>query len=127
MFDVVKYAKDSDARIASVTPVSEAPADAAERKDAPERKSETRLVSRSRVESTLSDEAWASARIGAATVVMPSDDLIRLPLDHRAGFLLSLMDGTLDLETLVSVSPMARADALCLVRDLFENRVIIFR
>ena len=76
---------------------------------------------------TQSDEAWACDRVGAAVVVMPTDELRRLPLDHRAGFLLSLMDGTMDLETLVEVCTMARADALCLVRDLFESGVIRFR
>jgi hypothetical protein len=37
------------------------------------------------------------------------------------------MDGTMDLEAVVDVSAMPRADALCIVRRLFESGVIVFR
>jgi hypothetical protein len=41
--------------------------------------------------------------------------------------LLSLMDGTMDLATVVEVSAMPRNDALRVVRDLFESGVVAFR
>ena len=58
---------------------------------------------------------------------MTADELKRLPLDHRAGFLLSLMDGAMDLETLVEVAGMPQGEVLRLVRDLFESGVVDFR
>ena len=64
---------------------------------------------------------------GAPVVVMASDSLKRLPLDHRAGFVISLMDGALDLETIVELCGMERDEALGLVRNLYESGVVIFR
>jgi hypothetical protein len=58
---------------------------------------------------------------------MPVDLLKRLPLDHRAGFLLSLMDGAIDLDTMVEIAGMPRREVLRLVRDLFESGVVDFR
>jgi hypothetical protein len=65
--------------------------------------------------------------VGAPTVSMLPDQLRRLPLDHRAGFLLSLMDGTIDLATVIEVSAMPASDARRVVRDLFEAGVVVFR
>jgi hypothetical protein len=65
--------------------------------------------------------------IGAPAVIMAPDDLRRLPLDHRAGFLLSLMDGTIDLETIIEVSGIPRAEALRFVRDVYEAGIVVFR
>jgi len=59
--------------------------------------------------------------------VMTLDLLKRLPLDHRAGFLLSLMDGAMDLETMVEIAGMPREDVLRVVRDLYESGVVDFR
>jgi hypothetical protein len=125
-FDVVQYAKDSDARMASTRPLV-APELGGTDDDEFARQSETRLVLRTGEAIATEDDAWARAMLGAPVVVMPTDELRRLPLDHRAGFLLSLMDGSMDLEVLVEVSPLARADALRLVRHLFESGVVVFR
>jgi hypothetical protein len=75
---------------------------------------------------TITDEAWARGVAGAPIVLMPPDQLRRLPLDHRAGFLLSLMDGTIDLATVIDVSAMPPSDALRAVRDLFDAGVVGF-
>jgi len=117
-FDVEQYAKDSDARIASVKlhePAGTHP------------RSETRMATRPPVGGGLTDEAWARLMTGAPTVTMPLADLRRLPLDHRAGFVLSLMDGSMDLETLVDASAMPREDILRIVRDLYQSGVVEFR
>ncbi len=120
-FDLARYAKDSDECIAGVRPGAGelAPAPPAPR-------SETRLSTRPSAGSAMSDEAWARSMTGAPVVVVPSTELMRLPLDHRAGFLLSRMDGFIDLDTLVEVSAMRRADALKLVRELCDSGIVEF-
>jgi hypothetical protein len=115
-FDVAKYAKDSDENIVSVS-----------REAASLPRSETRLSTRPSIGAVTTDEAWARSMTGAPVVVVSTAELIRLPLDHRAGFLLSRMDGFIDLDTLVEVSSMRRADALRLVRDLCESGIVEFR
>jgi hypothetical protein len=75
----------------------------------------------------VTDEAWARGMVGTPVVVMAVEDLRRLPLDHRAGFLMSLMDGTLDLPTVIELSAMPHDDARRIVRDLFEAGVVVFR
>ncbi|MGD0524362.1 MAG: hypothetical protein ABSE49_04430 [Polyangiaceae bacterium] len=124
-FDVAKFAKDSDRRIAvarpaaTEPPVMEAPV--------PE-ESEIRLVTRPEMGATVTDDAWGrTMATGLPVVVMAVDVLKRLPLDHRAGFLLSLMDGAIDLETLVEIAGMPRDVVLRVVRDLFESGVVDFR
>jgi hypothetical protein len=64
---------------------------------------------------------------GVPFVALTGDALKRLPLDHRAGFVLSLMDGSLDVETVIELCGMPRHEALSLIRDLFESDVVRFR
>jgi hypothetical protein len=69
-----------------------------------------------------------SARLGAlnqlVTVCIPSDQIRWLSLDHRAGFLLSLIDGLSSIEEILDVSGMPRLDALRIMCTLLEQRVI---
>jgi DNA-binding IclR family transcriptional regulator len=58
---------------------------------------------------------------------MPIEALKRLPLDHRAGYLLSRMDGMVDLETLVAIAALPRSEVLRMVRDLVDSGVVAFR
>ena len=120
-FDVAKFAKDSDQRIGVGTPV-----DPEEEPAVPET-SEIRLVTRPEMAAALTNDAWARTMSGVPVVVMTLDLLKRLPLDHRAGFLLSLMDGAMDLETMVEIAGMPREDVLRVVRDLYESGVVDFR
>jgi hypothetical protein len=112
-FDVVKFAKDSDAHISSASPVTP-PA---------EPRSEVRLMTRPRID-PVTHETWARAMKGTLQVRLGAEDLKRLPLDHRAGFVLSRMDGTLDIDTLVEVSGMPRDEVLRIVRDLYDSGVV---
>lgn len=89
-------------------------------------RSETRLSTRPAMAAAMTDEAWARSMTGAPVAVVGSGDLVRLPLDHRAGFLLSRMDGYLDLDTLVEISAMRRPEALRLLRDLYDSGIIEF-
>jgi hypothetical protein len=114
-FDVEKFAKDSDARICPVAPAQTPPP--------PEPQSEVRLVTRPRIEA-VTHEAWARSMEGPLHVRLEGEALKRLPLDHRAGFLLSLMDGTLDIDMLIEVSGMPRDEVLRILRDLHDSGVI---
>jgi hypothetical protein len=68
------------------------------------------------------------ARLGSATqavrVSVPNDQIKWLSLDHRAGFLLSLVDGRLTIEELLDISGMPRLDALRILYGLLDQRVI---
>jgi hypothetical protein len=118
-FDIAQYASESDAQLGT------APSDADEAPSAPS--SEVRLSTRPYWEAAVSDEAWARGVAGAPSVAISSEQLKRLPLGHRAGFLLSCMDGATDLETLVELAAMPRDETLRLMRDLFERGVVSFR
>jgi hypothetical protein len=122
-FDIVRYAKDSDAEVAAAKRSAADPGEP----EGGQPTSETRLVTHPKMGAVVTDEAWARGMLGAPVVSVTPEVLLKLPLDHRAGFLLSLMDGSMDLETLVELSAMARADTLRLVRDLFDSSVIAFR
>lgn len=130
-FDVERYAKESDERIRTVPVAADAALDSIDPaaivypSDHP--RSETRIATRPKIGAAITDEAWARKVRGAPTNVLSSESLCRLPLDQRAGFLLSLMDGTMDLETIVEISTIPREEVLRIVRDLFESGVVAFR
>jgi hypothetical protein len=69
-----------------------------------------------------------AARLGPlsqiASVAIPADQIRWLSLDHRAGFLLSLVDGISSIEEILDVSGMSRLDALRIMCTLLEQRVI---
>jgi hypothetical protein len=69
-----------------------------------------------------------SARLGSldqvVRVAVPSDQIRWLTLDHRAGFLLSLIDGLSTVDQILDISGMTRLDALRIVYQLLDQRVI---
>jgi len=69
-----------------------------------------------------------SARLGphsqTVSVAIPNDEIRWLSLDHRAGFLLSLVDGSLTLEEILDISGMPKLEALRLMFTLFDQHVI---
>ena len=73
-------------------------------------------------------EQMATSRLGALDqvphVAVESDRLRWLSLDHRAGFLLSLVDGSLSIEELLDISGMPRFEALRILCDLLDQNVI---
>ena len=72
-----------------------------------------------------------SARIGPldkVPIVMIARNQLRwLSLDHRAGFVLSHIDGVSSLEMILDVSGMAPLDCLRILYELVQQRVIAFR
>ncbi len=69
-----------------------------------------------------------SARLGTldqvVTIAIPSEQIRWLSLDHRSGFLLSLVDGTSSVEEVLDISGMPKLDALRILYTLREERVI---
>jgi hypothetical protein len=120
-FDVARYARDSDERMARVEPP---PTD--DDDGPPTKRSEVRLLTRPEMGSVVTDEGWARTMTGSPVCTMDPATLKRLPLDHRAGFLLSLMDGRTELETLLELACMPREEVLRVVRDLYESGVVEF-
>jgi len=57
-------------------------------------------------------------------VAVTDEQLRWLALDHRAGFLLSLVDGRSSFEEVLDVSGMSTVDALRLLMDLLQQNVI---
>jgi hypothetical protein len=72
-----------------------------------------------------------TARVGpldrVPVVVVAREQLRWLSIDHRAGFLLSHIDGVSNLEMILDVSGMPLLDALKILAELQQQRVISFR
>ena len=113
-----EYAKDSDNRLAAARKTT--PPET----EVPELESEVRLRTHPGIGAP--NEAWAATMAGSPIVCLDPTALKRLPLDHRTGYLLSLMDGMCDLETIIAIASMPRAEVLRIVRDLEESGVIQF-
>jgi hypothetical protein len=62
--------------------------------------------------------------LGMPRVLLKQDEIIWLNLDHRAGFVLAQIDGTLSLEDLFAVSGMSRLDTARILVHLKEQGVI---
>jgi hypothetical protein len=71
------------------------------------------------------------ARIGpldrVPVVIVPRDQLRWLSIDHRAGFMLSHIDGVSNVEMILDVSGMPLLEALRILFELVQQRVISFR
>ena len=69
------------------------------------------------------------SKIGKLSAVprvrLKEDEVIWLNLDHRAGFVLAQIDGTLSFEDLFSVSGMSRLDTARILAQLLDQRVIV--
>ena len=69
-----------------------------------------------------------SARLGSTSqiprIAIPTEELQWLSLDHRAGFLLSCVDGRSSVEEILDVSGMAHLDALRILYTLLQQQII---
>ena len=57
-------------------------------------------------------------------VLISSEEVIWLNLDHRAGFILSQIDGSVSYEDIISLSGMPRLDTVRILSNLINDRVI---
>ena len=60
-------------------------------------------------------------------LVVTHDQLCRLPLDSRAGFLVSLLDGRCTVEMLLDIAGMPEDDVIQLLRSLLDLGAIELR
>jgi hypothetical protein len=56
--------------------------------------------------------------------LVPPDEVIWLNMHHRAGFILSQVDGTLSYEDLLEISGMDRFDTVRILAELVQNGII---
>lgn len=60
-------------------------------------------------------------------VMVPRDQLRWLSIDHKAGFVLSLVDGVSNLEMIIDVSGMPELETLRILSELAQQRIISLR
>jgi hypothetical protein len=76
-------------------------------------------------------EQMYAARLGSLEqvpfIAVPREQLRWLSLDHRAGFVLSHVDGISNLGEILDISGMPTLDALRILFELSQQRVISFR
>ena len=58
-------------------------------------------------------------------LALPIHELMAMQLDHRAGFLISLIDGTFSLEMILDTCAMKRDEALAILADLAARGIIL--
>lgn len=66
-------------------------------------------------------------RSGVPTVIVAKTQLRWLSLDHKSGFILSLIDGHQSIESILDMSGMPLIEALRILSDLLTQRVIALR
>jgi hypothetical protein len=76
-------------------------------------------------------ENMFSARLGplerVPLVVVPRTQMRWLSMDHRAGFILSLIDGSSSVEMILDVCGMPKLDALRILHELVQQKIVAFR
>jgi hypothetical protein len=70
----------------------------------------------------LRHEALASV----PRLVISLKELKALPLDHRAGFIVSFIDGAYTVGMILDACAMPRKEAMTILRELAARRVIVF-
>jgi hypothetical protein len=69
-----------------------------------------------------------AARLGpldrVPSVVVQRTQLRWLSIDHRAGFVLSLIDGSSTLEMILDVCGMPKLDAMRILDELVQQRIV---
>lgn len=76
-------------------------------------------------------EKMYAAKVGSLDrvpfVVVARTQMRWLSIDHRAGFILSLIDGISTIEMVLDVAGMPRLDSLRILGELAERRIVAFR
>jgi hypothetical protein len=84
-----------------------------------------------RAKSSSALEGIYAARLGPMTrmpiVTMGPSQIDGLGIDHRAGFLLSLVDGASTLEAILDVCGMAKLDAMRILHELVQRGAVKLR
>ena len=76
-------------------------------------------------------ENMYAARLGpldrVPMVIVPRGQMRWLSMDHRAGFVLSLIDGSSSVEMILDMCGMAKLDALRILNELVQEKIVSFR
>lgn len=72
--------------------------------------------------STPPQLGWSLSSV--PVLARPHDEILRMPLDHRAGFFLAHADGESNLETILDLVPLPETEVLALVESLVALGVI---
>ena len=76
-------------------------------------------------------ESMYAARLGSLdrvpSVLVQRTQLRWLSIDHRAGFVLSLIDGTSTLEMILDVCGMPRLDAIRILHELVQQKIVALK
>jgi hypothetical protein len=76
-------------------------------------------------------EGMFAARLGPLNrvplVVVPRTQMRWLSIDHRAGFILSLVDGASSVDQILDVCGMPKLDALRILYELVQQKIVAFR
>ncbi len=76
-------------------------------------------------------EGMFAAKLGALSrvpmVVVPRTQMRWLSIDHRAGFVLSLVDGSSSVDMILDVCGMPKLDALRILYELVQRKIVAFR
>jgi hypothetical protein len=76
-------------------------------------------------------EQMYAARLGPLDripmVVVPRTQMRWLSMDHRAGFILSLIDGSSSVDLILDVCGMPKLDALRILQELVQQKIVAFR
>lgn len=76
-------------------------------------------------------ENMYAARLGplerVPVVLVPRAQMRWLSMDHRAGFVLSLIDGSSSFDMILDVSGMPKLDALRILHELVQQKIVSFR
>jgi hypothetical protein len=76
-------------------------------------------------------ENMFAARLGplerVPMVVVPRTQMRWLSMDHRAGFILSLIDGSSSVDMILDVCGMPKLDALRILHELVQQKIVAFR
>ncbi len=81
--------------------------------------------SRSKLEETYTEQIGPLR--GIPTMTVGRDQLQGLSLDHRAGFMLSLVDGVSTVSLILDISGMERLEGLRILSELIQQHVISVR
>jgi hypothetical protein len=76
-------------------------------------------------------ENMFAARLGpldrVPMVIVPRGQMRWLSMDHRAGFVLSLIDGSSSVDMILDMCGMPKLDALRILHELVQQKVVSFR
>lgn len=82
------------------------------------------LIAEARAQLLKMYESKVGNFLSVPKVLVSSEEMIWLNLNHRAGFILSQIDGQVSYEDIVSLSGMPRLDTVRILAELIRDRVI---